>query len=108
MKIKKGDKVQIIAGKDKGKSGKVLVADAKNNKVVVEGCNMISKHVKPSAMSGQGGIITKEAPLDASNVMYLYNGKPARLGYKVEVVSENGKDKKVKHRVVKSTGETID
>ncbi len=108
MKIKKGDKVQIIAGKDKGKSGKVLVADAKNNKVVVEGCNMISKHVKPNAMSGQGGIISKEAPLDASNVMYLYNGEPTRLGYKVETVEESGKKKTVKHRVAKSTGDTID
>lgn len=108
MKIKKGDKVQIIAGKDKGKSGKVLVADAKNNKVVVEGCNMVSKHVKPNAMNGQGGIISKEAPLDASNVMYLYNGKPERLGYKVETVEEGGKTKKIKHRIAKSTGDTID
>ncbi len=101
MKIKKGDKVQIIAGKDKGKTGKVLKADAKNNKVIVEGCNMVSRHVKPNAANGQGGIISQEAPLDASNVMYLYNGAPTRIGYKVD---ENG----AKQRIVKSTGDTID
>jgi large subunit ribosomal protein L24 len=65
---------------------------------------MITKHVKPNAMSGQGGIVSKEAPLDASNVMYLYNGEPTRLGYKVETVD----GKAVKHRVAKSTGDTID
>jgi large subunit ribosomal protein L24 len=100
VKIKKGDKVQIIAGKDKGKSGKVLVADAKNNKVIVEGCNMIKKHVKPNAMSGQGGIVSKEAPIDVSNVMYLSGDKVSRIGYKVV----DG----VKHRVAKVNGETID
>lgn len=103
MKIKKGDKVQVIAGKCKGEEGKVLVADSKNNKVVVEGVNMVKKHVKSNAQA-QGGIITKEAPLDASNVMYLYKGKPVRIGYTVEVVD----GKNVKKRIAKPSGDLID
>lgn len=108
MKIKKGDKVQVIAGKDNGKEGKVIVVDKKNNKVIVEGVNMVKKHVKANAQKAQGGIISKEAAIDASNVMYLYKGKPTRIGYKVETVEKNGKTKTVKQRVAKSTGEMID
>ena len=104
MKIKRGDKVVVIAGKDKDKEGKVLLVDRKNNKVVVEGVNQIKKHQKPNAMNQTGGIITKEAPIDASNVMYLHNGKASRLGYKIEEV--NGK--RVKKRIIKKTGEVID
>ena len=99
-KIKKGDTVQVIAGKDKGQSGKVLSVDVKKNKVVVEGVNMISKHEKPSAVNPDGGIVHREAAFDLSNVMYLANGKPTRIGFKVEG------DKKV--RFAKSTGEVID
>ena len=104
MKIKRGDKVVVIAGKDKDKEGKVLLVDRKNNKVVVEGVNQIKKHQKPNAMNHAGGIITKEAPIDASNVMYLHNGKASRLAYKIEEV--NGK--RVKKRIIKKTGEVID
>lgn len=104
MKIKKGDKVQIIAGKDKGKEGKVLKVYAKDNKVIVEGANMIKKHTKASPQGGQGGIISKEAPVDASNVMYLHKGKPARIGYTVEVVD----GKNVKKRIAKPSGDLID
>lgn len=104
MKIKRGDKVVVIAGKDKDKEGKVLLVDRKKNKVVVEGVNQIKKHQKPNAINHAGGIITKEAPIDASNVMYLHNGKGSRLGYKIEEV--NGK--KVKRRIIKKTGEVID
>ena len=100
MKIKRGDKVQIIAGKDKGKEGKVLVVDKKNNKVIVEGANKVKKHVKPSATNPQSGIVEQEAPIDASNVMFVYAGKPTRIGYKVE----NG----TKQRFAKSTGDVID
>lgn len=75
MKIKKGDTVKVIAGKDKDKEGKVLSVDKKNGKVVVEGVNMVSKHAKPSAANQNGGIIQKEAALDMSNVMYVYKGK---------------------------------
>ena len=100
LKIKKGDTVKVIAGKDNGKEGKVLSVDPKNNKVVVEGVNVIKKHTKPSAANQNGGIIQKEAPIDASNVMYVHNGKATRVGFK----EENGK----KVRFAKSTGEVID
>ena len=100
MKIKKGDLVKVIAGKDKDKEGKVTVVDHKNGKVVVEGVNMMTKHTKPSAANQQGGIVTTEAPIDASNVMLVVDGKATRVGFTVE----NGK----KVRVAKSTGKVID
>ena len=84
VKIKKGDTVKVIAGKDKDKEGKVLSVDAKNNRVVVEGINMITKHEKPSMSNQQGGIVNKEAPIDISNVMYLHKGKATRIGYKMD------------------------
>ena len=97
-KIKTGDTVRVIAGKDKGKEGKVLAV--KDGKVLVEGVNMITKHQKPSAGSPQGGIVNKEAFLDVSNVMFLFKGQPTRIGFKLDG------DKKV--RVAKKTGETVD
>lgn len=100
LKIKKGDTVRVIAGKDKDKEGKVLSVNVKDKKVVVEGVNMITKHMKPSAMNQQGGIVNREAPISIANVMYLHKGKPTRIGFKIE----GGK----KVRVAKSTGETID
>ena len=100
MKIKKGDTVKVIAGKDKGKEGKVLAVNAKDNTVIVEGVNMVTKHIKPSAANQNGGIITKEAPLDLSNVMLLVDGKATRVGFKMDG------DKKV--RVAKATGAVID
>lgn len=100
MKIKKGDTVKVIVGKDKGKEGKVLSVDIKNNRVIVEGINMITKHAKPSMANQQGGIINKEAPIDMSNVMYVLNGKATRIGFQVV----DGK----KVRVAKTTGEVID
>ena len=100
LKIKKGDTVKVIAGKDKDKEGKVLSVDTKNAKVLVEGVNMVSKHAKPSAANQTGGIIQKEAPIDISNVMYLHKGKATRVGFKLEG------DKKV--RFAKKTGEVID
>jgi len=84
MKIKKDDIVRIIAGKDKGKEGKVIAVNHKNGKVYVEGINMITKHTKPSAQNQQGGIVHQEGPVDASNVMYLHNGKPARIQYQIK------------------------
>ncbi|MDD5949573.1 MAG: 50S ribosomal protein L24 [Lachnospiraceae bacterium] len=99
-KIKKDDQVQVIAGKDKGKTGKVMSVDVKNKKVLVEGVNMVKKHAKPSAANQQGGIIDQEAPIDMSNVMYLHNGEPTRIGFKVE----GGQ----KVRYAKKTGEVID
>lgn len=99
-KIKKGDTVKVIAGKDKDKEGKVISVDKKNNKVLVEGINKITKHEKPSAANQNGGIVQKEAPIDVSNVMYVHKGKATRIGFKIE------KGKKV--RFAKSTGDIVD
>ena len=101
MKIKKGDTVKVIAGKDKDKEGKVISINKKDNKVLVEGINMVTKHAKPSMANQQGGIIEMEAPLDISNVMYLYKGKPVRVGFegtgkdKVRVAKVDGKTEKI-------------
>jgi len=100
MKIKTGDTVKVIAGKDKDKEGKVIAVDKKNSRVLVEGVNMITKHAKPSASNQQGGIVNKEAYIAVSNVMYLYKGKPTRVGFKIDG------DKKV--RFAKKTGDIID
>ncbi len=97
-KIKKGDTVKVITGKDKGKEGKVM--SVKESKVTVEGINTVTKHAKPSQSNPNGGIIHQEAAIDISNVMYVNKGKATRVGF-----SLNG-DKKV--RVAKSTGDVID
>ena len=97
-KIRKDDMVKVIAGKDKDKTGKVL--SVKDGKVIVEGVNMITKHMKPSAGNPNGGIVQKEAAIDASNVMYVHKGKATRVGFKMDG------DKKV--RFAKSTGDVID
>ncbi|MDE5967307.1 MAG: 50S ribosomal protein L24 [Lachnospiraceae bacterium] len=101
MKIKKDDLVRVITGKDKGKEGKVLSVDTKNHKVLVEGVNKVFRHTKPNMQNQQGGIIEKEAPIDISNVMYLYKGKPVRVGFtgekkdKVRVAKVDGKLEKI-------------
>ena len=100
MKVKKNDNVVVLTGKDKKKTGKVIAVMPKANKVVVEGVNVIKKHTKPSAANQNGGIISKEAAIDASNVMYVHKGKATRVGFKIE------NDKKV--RFAKATGEVID
>ena len=100
MKIKKGDLVKVIAGADKDKEGKVIVVNHKNNTVIVEGVNVITKHTKPSVANQNGGIIHQEAPIHASNVMVVVNGKATRVGFKLDG------DKKV--RIAKATGEVID
>ena len=99
-KIKKYDTVKVIAGKDVGAEGKVLSVDRKSGRLIVEGVNIVKKHTKPSMANQNGGIIEQEAPIDASNVMYVHKGKPTRIGFKVDG------DKKV--RFAKSTGEVID
>ena len=100
FKIKKGDTVKVIAGKDKDKEGKVLSVNQKEGKVVVEGVNMLTKHTKPSAANANGGIIHQEGAIDISNVMYVHKGTATRVGVKMDG------DKKV--RYAKSTGEVID
>lgn len=99
-KIKKGDRVVVLAGKDKGKQGAVTQVLPKENRVVVEGVNMVARHTKPTQADPQGGIKHKEAALHVSNVALVdSNGKATRVGFKIEG------DKKV--RVAKTTGEVI-
>jgi large subunit ribosomal protein L24 len=105
MKIKKGDTVKVIAGSSKGKEAKVLSVDTDKKKIVVEGVNVVTKHSKPSAGNPNGGIITKEAPIDISNVMLVEGGKATRVGFKV-TKDENGKVVK-KERFAKKTGNVI-
>ena len=102
MHVKKGDKVKVISGKDKGQVGTILEAYPKKDRVLVEGVDMIKKHSKPSNDNPQGGIITKEAPIHVSNVMPLdpKTGEPTRVGYKMV------DNKKV--RIAKKSGEPLD
>ena len=102
MHVKKGDKVQVISGKDKGKQGVILAAFPKKNRVIVEGVNIVKKHEKPSQANPQGGIIEKEAPIHVSKVMPLdpKTGEPTRIGYKIV----DGK----KVRYAKKSGEILD
>ncbi|MCS7183355.1 MAG: 50S ribosomal protein L24 [Thermoanaerobaculum sp.] len=86
LKIKKGDQVLVIAGKDRGKKGKVLRVDRKHQRVVVEHVNMIKRHTRPNPRAGvQGGIVEREAPIHISNVMVISpdSGRPSRIGMKV-------------------------
>ena len=100
MKIKRGDTVRVIAGKDKDKEGKVLAVNKKDGKVLIEGVNMLTKHTKPSAANQNGGIVHQEGYIDMSNVMYVHKGQTTRVGFKMD----GGK----KVRFAKKTGEVID
>ncbi|TQR18923.1 50S ribosomal protein L24 [Psychrobacillus vulpis] len=101
MHVKKGDKVKVISGKDKGKTGVILSAFPKKDRVLVEGVNIVKKHMKPNQANPQGGIVSQEAAIHVSNVMLIdpKTGEPTRVGYKVE----DGK----KVRVAKKSGEII-
>ncbi|WP_027726441.1 50S ribosomal protein L24 [Tuberibacillus calidus] len=102
MHVKKGDKVQVISGKDKGKQGVILEAYPKKERVLVEGVNIIKKHSKPTQANPQGGILEMEAPIHVSNVMPLdpKTNEPTRVGYKFI----DGK----KVRIAKKSGEPLD
>ncbi len=102
MRIKKGDTVKIIAGKEKGKIGKVLRLDRSKNRVWIEKMNFVKRHQKPNQQHRQGGIVEKEAPLHVSNVMYYDEKavKATRIGHKIV------KDKKV--RISRKSGEMLD
>jgi large subunit ribosomal protein L24 len=100
MKLKKGDTVIVIAGKDKGHEGEVVQVMPTANKVIVNGVNTAKKHSKPNRGNQQGGIIDRDMPIDASNVMLVHKGKPTRVGY---MVNSDG----TKVRVAKRTGEVI-
>ncbi|MBN1827420.1 MAG: 50S ribosomal protein L24 [Candidatus Eisenbacteria bacterium] len=101
MKIRKNDMVVVISGDDKGKSGKVLSVDPKRYRVIVEGVNFIKRHTKPRGAGSQGGILEREAPINASNVMLLYDNGPTKVGYQKLA---DGK----RARVAKRTGEVIE
>lgn len=103
LHVKKEDTVIVVSGKDKGKKGRVIAAYPRENRVLVEGVNMVKKHAKPSQDNPQGGILNQEAPIHVSNVMLVdpKSGLPTRVGYKVL-----GDGKKV--RVAKRSGEVID
>lgn len=103
MHVKKDDTVIVITGKDKGKKGRVIASFPKDNRVLVEGVNMIKKHAKPSQTNPQGGIVNQEAPIHVSNVMPIdpKTGQRTRVGYKV---LDNGK----KVRIAKKSGEQLD
>ena len=100
MKLRKGDPVRVITGKDKGKEGVVEHVYPKQNKVLVTGVNTAAKHQRAARANEQAGIIDKDMPIDASNVMYVHKGKTVRLGYAV-----NSKGDKV--RVARPSGEEI-
>ena len=100
MKLRKGDHVRVITGKDKGKEGVIERVMPKDNKVLVTGANTASKHQRARRANEQSGIIDKDMPIDASNVMYLHKGKTVRLGY-----SENSKGEKV--RIARPSGEEV-
>jgi large subunit ribosomal protein L24 len=100
VKLRKGDPVVVLSGKDKGKEGTVLRVLPKEGKVIVEGVNIAKKHQRPVRATMQAGIIDKDMPIDASNVAYVHKGKATRLGYRFD---DDGK----KVRVARRTGEVI-
>ena len=102
LHIKKNDTVVVLAGEDKGKTGKVLKVQVEKNRALVEGVNMVSKSTKPSAQNPQGGIVKQEAPIHISNLSLVdpKSGKATRVGIKV---TEDGK----KVRIAKKSGEEI-
>ncbi len=100
MKLRKGDTVEVITGKDKGTQGEVDKVFPKSNRIIVHGVNTASKHSKPSRANEQGGIIDKDMPLNASNVMLVHKGKTVRIGYKVN-------DDGTKVRIARPSGEEI-
>ena len=100
MKLKKGDTVEVITGKDKGKQGEIEHVYPKTNKVKVVGVNTAARHSRPTRANDPGGIIDKDMPIDASNVMLVHKGKKVRVGYKI-------KDDGTKVRVARPSGEEI-
>ncbi|HYN34180.1 MAG TPA: 50S ribosomal protein L24 [Ilumatobacteraceae bacterium] len=100
MKLKKGDTVEVITGKDKGKQGEIAFVFPKTNKIIVNGVNVASKHQKAQRANDAGGIIEKDMPLDASNVMLVHKGKKVRVGYQT-------KDDGTKVRIARPSGEVI-
>jgi len=107
MKIKKNDNVMIIAGNAKGKTGKVLKVYPSENKLIVEGVNIKKRHTKPNQKNQQGGIVEKEAPIDASNVMIIdaKTNETTRIGAKIIIDEKTNKKKIV--RISRKSGEML-
>lgn len=103
MKIKRGDKVEVLTGKYRGKQGKVLKSFPESARVVVEGINLVKKHSRPSQENPQGGIVTKEAPIDVSNVALVCDScsRRIRVGYQIDADG-------VKKRVCRKCGADLD
>jgi large subunit ribosomal protein L24 len=102
-KIRKGDKVVVLAGRDKGRTGEVRSVSPRDGRAIVGGVNLVKRHTKPSAQNAEGGILTKEAPIDLSNLAVAdpKDGKPTRVGFKV---LDDGR----KVRFAKRSGDLID
>jgi large subunit ribosomal protein L24 len=100
MKLKKGDRVVVLSGKDRGKEGVIQTVFPAKNKVIIQGINVARKHQKSSSATMQAGIIDKNMPMDASNVAIVVGGKPSRVGYKVQADGS-------KVRIAKRTGEVL-
>jgi large subunit ribosomal protein L24 len=100
MKLKKGDTVVVITGKDKGSEGVISRVMPSDNKVIVNGVNTAKRHQKPRRANDQGGIIDRDMPIHVSNVMLVHKGRPTRVGYSVD---KDGK----KVRIAKRSGEVI-
>lgn len=107
MKIRKDDNVIVIAGNNKGKKGKVLKVFPKENRVIVEGVNIQKRHTKPNQANPQGGIIEKEASINASNVMVLdpKSNEPTRVGKKIIIDDKTGKKRSA--RISRASGEML-
>jgi len=107
MKLKKEDNVIVVSGNSKGKTGKILKVFPKKNRVIIEGVNLRKRHTKASQQNPQGGIVEKEAPIDASNVMILdpKSNEATRIGKKVIVDDKTGKKRSV--RVSRVSGEML-
>ncbi len=100
MKFRKGDTVQLIAGKEAGSQGEIIEVRPKDNQVIVQGRNVVKRHTKARSANQKADIIEKPMPIDASNVMLVVKGKPTRVGYKI-------KDDGTKVRVAKKTGDEV-
>ena len=110
LNVKKGDTVVVISGKDKGKKGKIMVAQPDDERVIVQGAAMVTRHVKPRKQGQPGGRIEKEGPIHASNVMLVCPkcDKPTRIAHKLKEVENSGKKKQKSVRVCKKCGKVID
>ena len=110
LNVKKGDTVVVISGKDKGKKGKIMVAQPDDERVVVQGAAMVTRHVKPRKQGQPGGRIEKEGPIHASNVMLVCPkcDKPTRIAHKLKEVEISGEKKQKSVRVCKKCGKVID